>query len=130
PAQRLLQRRGGLGHLAARVRVRDSQPELPALVPGEQPVEEGGANVPDVQETGRARSHTDANGHAVRLLPCSSAPIAQAESRRRSTRPWTWAPRRCSFSHRARAPGAFRTTIQTTSLAFASGERRPGSLPS
>jgi hypothetical protein len=34
----------------------------------EQPVEERGADVPDVQETCRGRSHTDADGHAYKPM--------------------------------------------------------------
>ena len=75
PAQGILDLLSRLLHLAVRVRVLDPEPELPALVAREQPVEERSPDVPDVQEAGRARSHADANGHTVRLLACCSAPI-------------------------------------------------------
>ena len=74
PAQRVLDLLCRLLHLAVRIRVLDAESELPALVAREQPVEERGPDVPDVEEAGRARSHADANGHTVRLLACCSAP--------------------------------------------------------
>ncbi len=43
------------------VRVVDPQQELTAVVPGEQPVEEGRADAADVQIAGRAGSETGAN---------------------------------------------------------------------
>jgi hypothetical protein len=74
PAKRILDLLGRLLHLAVRVGVLDPQPKFPALVPGEQPVEERRPDVPDVEEAGRARSHADTNGHTVRLLACCSVP--------------------------------------------------------
>src|SRR5205823_3853829 len=74
PAQRVLNLLGRLLDFAIGVGVLDSQAKLPALVPGEQPIEERSPHVPDVQEAGRARSHADANRHTVRLLACCSAP--------------------------------------------------------
>src|SRR5436309_940765 len=127
PAQRVLDLLGRLRDFAARVGVLDSEPELAALVPREEPVEERGPHVADVEEPRRARGHADANGHAVRLLACCSAPIAQEGSRRRSPRAPTWAPRPCSSSSRARAPGASRTMIQRISRPFARNVRRQAS---
>src|SRR4029077_20919001 len=77
PAKRILDLLRRLLHLAAGVRVLDPKPKLPALVSGEQPVEERGPDAPDVEEAGRARSHADADGHTVRLLVCCSAPTAR-----------------------------------------------------
>ena len=59
PAQRLLDLLGRLGDLAARIGVLDPQPELAALVAGEEPVEERGVDTPDVEEAGRARSEAN-----------------------------------------------------------------------
>src|SRR5207248_2364648 len=64
PAQRLLDLLHRLRDLAARVRVLDPEPELAALVPREEPVEEGGVDAADVQEACRARGHANADGHA------------------------------------------------------------------
>ena len=71
PAQRLLDLVDRLRDLAARVGVLDPQPELAALVAREQPVEESGANVPDVEEAGGARCHANADGHADSVGPCA-----------------------------------------------------------
>ena len=87
--------------LAARVRCSRSAAGTRRLVPREEPVEERGANVPDVQEAGRARSHADADGHAVGLLRCCSEPTVREESRRRSATGSRWAPRRSSSSCKA-----------------------------
>ena len=54
PGERLLDLLGRLGDLAPGVGVLDAQVELAALVPGEEPVEERGANAADVEEAGRA----------------------------------------------------------------------------
>ena len=63
PAERLLDLLGRLVDLARGVGVLDAQPELAALVPGEEPVEERRAHVADVEEPGGRRSHADADGH-------------------------------------------------------------------
>ena len=57
---------GRLRYLASRVRVLDPEPELAALVACEQPVEQGCPHVADVQEPGRAGSHSHADGSAHR----------------------------------------------------------------
>ena len=63
PAERVLDLVDRLRDLARGVGVLDPQPELPALVAREEPVEERGADVADVEEPGRAGSHADADGH-------------------------------------------------------------------
>ena len=73
PAQRVLDLVDGLGDLAARVRVLDAQPELAAVVPREEPVEEERAHAADVEEAGRARSHADADGHRGAYRSCGAA---------------------------------------------------------
>ena len=68
PAQRLLDLLGRRVDLAARVRVLDAQPELAALVAGEQPVEERGVDASDVEEAGGARCEADDGRHGVRIV--------------------------------------------------------------
>ena len=63
PAKRLLDLLGRLVHLACGVGVLDPQPELPTLVTSEEPVEQRGANIADVQETSRRGRHADTDGH-------------------------------------------------------------------
>src|SRR5207244_478353 len=65
PAQRVLDLLRRLSDLAARVGVLDPQPELAAVVTGEEPVEQGRTNVPDVQKPRRARCHphSDRSSH-------------------------------------------------------------------
>jgi len=48
PAEGILDLLSRLLHLAVRIRVLDPEPELPALMAREQPVEERGPDVPDV----------------------------------------------------------------------------------
>src|SRR5207247_6048816 len=67
PAQRALDLLHRLRHLPARVRVLDPQQALAPAPAREEPVEEESAHAADVQETGRARSHTDADTHAAIL---------------------------------------------------------------
>ena len=62
-----------LRDLTARVGVLDPQLELPAVVPGVQPVEDGRPNTADVEHPGRAGRETDTNRHvdsvgAMRVL--------------------------------------------------------------
>src|SRR4029077_4236330 len=104
PAKRPLDLLRRLVDLAARIRVLDAKTELAAIVTGEEPVEERGPDVPDVQEAGWARGHADADGHAVRLLRCCLEPIVREGSRRRSATGSRWAPRRSSCSHKAHGP--------------------------
>ena len=59
PAERLLDLVDRLGDLAARVGVLDPEPDLAALMPGEEPVEEDRADAADVEEAGGAGSHPD-----------------------------------------------------------------------
>src|SRR5580765_106074 len=115
PAQRLLDLLRRLFDLATRIRVLDAKTELAALVTGEEPVEERGPDVPDVQEAGWARSHADADGHAVRLLRCCSELTVREESRRRSATGSRWAPRRSSCSCKALGPGVSRPTTRRIS---------------
>ena len=48
------------------VGVVDPQDELPAVLPGEEPIEQRGANAADVQVSGRTGSESGANGHGGR----------------------------------------------------------------
>ncbi len=63
PGERLLDLRDRVLDLAAHVRVLDAQQELAALVTGVEPVEERGADAPDVEEAGGAGSEADSDGH-------------------------------------------------------------------
>ena len=67
PAERLEDLLGGLGDLAARVRVLDPEVERAALVAREEPVEQRRPNTPDVQQAGGARGEADSDRHLGRL---------------------------------------------------------------
>ena len=114
PLQRALDLVDRLGHLAARVGVLDAEQALAALAAREQPVEEERAHPADVQEAGRRGRHSDPDGHAGRLLPCSSGPTARAGSKRRSTGRRRSAATPSSCSPRARGRGASPTTTRPT----------------
>src|SRR5207248_11290506 len=61
PAQGVLDLLGRLRDLAAGVGVLDAKAELAAMMAREEPVEERGPNVPDVQKTSGAGRHANAN---------------------------------------------------------------------
>mgnify|MGYP003335120374 CR=1 FL=1 len=63
PAERLLDLLNRLGDLARGVGVLDAQAALSPMLAREEPVKEEGADTTDVQETGWARSHANANTH-------------------------------------------------------------------
>ena len=63
PPQRALDLLDRVDDLAARVGVLDPQPALAALLAREEPVEEERADAADVEVTGRARRHADADAH-------------------------------------------------------------------
>ena len=54
--------------IAGSVGVIDAQNESPAMLPGEEPIKEGGAHAPNVEVAGWARSKSGANGHRVKAV--------------------------------------------------------------
>ncbi len=72
----------GAGHEAGLVGVFDAQDELSALMTGEEPVEEGGADVADVGHAGRAGSETDANSHLLSQVTGGNAHPAEGGHQR------------------------------------------------
>src|SRR5262249_42121908 len=79
PAETIEDGLEGLGDVAFLIRIVDAQDELPAVVPGEQPIEEGGTHPADVQITGRARSETGTNHHSS---PCGPTIFTSRQFRR------------------------------------------------
>ena len=63
PAKAVEDRLQRFGAIALGVGVIDAQDELAAMFPGEEPVEQGGANAADVQIAGGTRSKAGAYGH-------------------------------------------------------------------
>src|SRR5206468_664062 len=68
PCERALDLLDRLGDLPARVSVLDPQPALAAAASREEPVEEEGAHAADVEEPGRARSHTHSHRHEAGIV--------------------------------------------------------------
>src|SRR6185503_19042028 len=91
--------------------VLDPQAELAAFAAREEPVEERGADVADVQQAGRARRHADADGHAQRL---SRVPLRSATIQRNASDGGT-----------GRAGAASWAASQATPLAYCRGRAGP-----
>ena len=70
PVEAVENRLQRLGDVALGVGVVDPQDELPAVLAGEQPVEQRRANAADVQITGRAGSEAGANTCGLRIVDC------------------------------------------------------------
>ena len=122
PVERLLDLLDRAGRLAGLVGVLDAQHRDAAVVAGEQPVVEGGANASDVEVPGRRGAEADPDIHRRPIVRgrCSTARTSrwQEGSRTRSRAASTSAATRSRSSRRARGSGSRRTTTRPRSLEF------------
>src|SRR5688572_27408223 len=63
PLESIDNRQQGFFYVSTRVSVVNAQQELPAVLPGVEPVEQRGPHAADVQIAGGTRSEAGANGH-------------------------------------------------------------------